>query len=250
MGEFQSKRDVLVRLIREAVFRGDYQVGTRLRQEELAERYGASPTPVREALRILEAQGLVRYVAHQGVAVADFTGTVRQLYRLREALESLATEMAVENMTPDRARQLTELALAIDAATRKGDTAELRRAHTDFHRILYAGCEFPALEEMIRVVWNRFPWDELLPLRDIPSGLHHLHIAELVSSGEGQAAAEALRDHLRSVPGYVRASVDGRADARDEEQPDVAGAAMVGPGAPGHEGEAMSGGVELEPGEA
>jgi DNA-binding GntR family transcriptional regulator len=244
-GEFRSKRDILVRRLREAILRGDYRVGSRLRQKELAERYGASPTPVREALRILEAQGLVRHAANQGVTVADFAGTIHQLYRLREALESLATEMAVEHTSPDRAERLRDLAMAIDTAGRTGDAAARRRAHTDFHQVLYAGCEFPALEEMIRVVWSRFPWDELLLLPGIPSGRDHLRIAELVSFGESAAAAAALREHLRSVPGYLRASVDDRAKTPDGEVKDGAGRRGSS-----HDADGLPGRAELEPGEA
>lgn len=217
--EYQSKRDILVRRLREAILRGDYEVGDRLRQEEVAERYGASPTPVREALRILEAQGLVRYSPNRGVAVADYTGTVRQLYRLREALECLATEMAVERMTPERAARLAELAAAMTVAHHRGDVAAREAAHTEFHLVLYGGCDFPALEAMIHTVWSRFPWTELLSVPGIPSDRDHAQIAELAGRGDAKATAEALRQHLGSVPEFLTASVAGRKRAADAPLP-------------------------------
>src|ERR1700730_16849364 len=98
---YRGKRDVLVEQLSEAILRAELKPGEWLRQDEIAARFKVSPTPVREALRVLETQGLVIYEAHRGVRVANFAGSAKQFYRLREALECLAAEMAVENMTDE-----------------------------------------------------------------------------------------------------------------------------------------------------
>lgn len=212
ISDYRGKRDILVHRLREAILRGEYAVGERLRQEDLARRFGVSPTPVREALRVLEAQGLVRYEPHRGVAVADLAGTFDQVYRLREALECLAVEMAVEWMTDQRAARLFQIVETIEAATEAQDEAARHDAHTDFHLYLYDGCGFPVLVELIKRVWANFPWDELLTLPGLTSAQDHREIAALAAARDPQGAADRLRRHLDSVRGVIaRALPDERA---------------------------------------
>lgn len=196
--DFSGKRDVLVQHLRAAILSGEIPAGTRLRQEDIASQFGVSSTPVREAMRVLEAQGLVLHELHRGVTVANVTGRFNQIYRLRESLECLATEMATENMTPGRGRHLMELADRIDVATRAGDAEARREAHTQFHLVLYDGCDFPALVDMIQSVWIRFPWDELLALPGLHSSHDHDEIARLAAAADA-AAADRLRQHLHAV---------------------------------------------------
>ena len=196
---FQGKRDILVHQLREAILTGHYAVGERLRQDEVARRFGVSATPVREALRILEAQGLVRHEAHRGVTVADLAGTFDQVYRLREALECLAVEMAVERMTDQRAAHLFQIVERIERAIEAQDEEARHDAHTAFHTYLYDGCGFPALVEQIRLVWRQFPWDELLTLPGLASVQDHREIAALAATRNPKEAAERLRRHLDSV---------------------------------------------------
>jgi DNA-binding GntR family transcriptional regulator len=197
--EYRGKRDALVQGLREAILLGDFKVGERLRQEDIAARFRVSPTPVREALRVLEAQGLVVHEPHRGVTVADFAGTFDQVYRLRGALESLAIEMAVERMTDDVSAEIFRLADEIEAATEAGDERGRQAAHSRFHLLLYETCGFPALTEMIKLVWDRFPWDELLALPGLSTAHDHHEIARLASSGDPAAASDRLRAHLESV---------------------------------------------------
>jgi DNA-binding GntR family transcriptional regulator len=197
--EYRGKRDALVQQLREAILLGELAVGERLRQEDLASRFRVSPTPVREALRVLEAQGLVVHAPHRGVTVADLAGTFDQVYRLRGALESLATEMAVEHMTTDVAGKIFQLAEDIETASKAADRQARQTAHMRFHLLLYETCGFPALTEMIKLLWARFPWDELLTLPGLSTAHDHREIAQLVAAGDPGAAADRLRAHLESV---------------------------------------------------
>src|SRR5262245_9077955 len=92
----RTKKDKVVESIREAVLSGELQPGERLEQDKLAERFSVSPTPVREALRQLEAEGIVDYNPHRGVRVAEVSlSDVREIYLIRGTLEALATRLAV-----------------------------------------------------------------------------------------------------------------------------------------------------------
>lgn len=196
---YVGKRDAIAQQLRAEIVQGRIRVGDRLRQDEIARRYGVSPTPVREALRVLETQGFVTHEPHRGVTVADYVGSFEQVYRLREALECLATELAVHNMTRERAADLAAVVDRIEG-TDASDAEARHAAHIEFHRLLYAGCEFPALLDLIQIVWSRFPWDEFLVL---PAGLalraDHRPVVDRAAAGDAVGAAAALRDHFRSV---------------------------------------------------
>jgi DNA-binding GntR family transcriptional regulator len=211
--EFKGKRGVLVQQLREAIVSGQFAVGERLRQEDLAARFGVSTTPVREALRVLEAQGLVTYEADRGVTVADLAGTFDQVYRLREALECLAVEMAAQNMTDERADALIRLANDIERFTSIGDQQAVSAAHREFHLVLYGGCNFSALVEMIELVWARFPWDELLALPGFSTARDHLEIAQAVAARDPRAAASSLRRHFLAVRRVLNARLNARVAA-------------------------------------
>ena len=198
---YLSKRDILEAKLTEAILRGELPTGKWLRQEELAARFGVSSTPVREALRVLESKGLVVYELQRGVRVADFAGSARQFFRLCEALESLATEMAVENMTPTGVAEIERALAEMEAAAERDDPIALRESHRALHLTLYRAASFPALVDSIQMAWSRFPWDGFLSMpehRLLSLGDHRLMV-ESVTNGDSMHAVEHLRGHLRAL---------------------------------------------------
>ncbi len=210
---YRGKRDLLVQRLTEAILRGELPAGTWLRQDDIAARYGVSPTPVREALRMLEAQGLVIYEPHRGVRVADFAGSARQFFRLRAALECLAVEMAMENrnVTDETQRRLEEAVENMEAAAASGDPGWLHEAHRRFHLTLYEASNFPALVDIIQMVWSRFPWDALLALPEQHRLTvdDHRAIAQRVIADDVAGATRRLAEHLRAVGLQLGATAAG-----------------------------------------
>ncbi|WP_009949948.1 GntR family transcriptional regulator [Saccharopolyspora erythraea] len=103
----QSRTAWVAERIREDVAAGTIQPGELIKQTVLAKRYGVSPTPVREALRMLEADGMIVYSTHKGATVREMTPeTAADLYRLRAAVESVAAGMAVERMTSEGLQEI------------------------------------------------------------------------------------------------------------------------------------------------
>jgi DNA-binding GntR family transcriptional regulator len=142
--------------LREAIIMGELQAGTPLRLDELARSLGMSISPIREAVRQLEALGLAKHVPHQGARVVAFDiDDLRDLFEVRLALESLAVRRAAARVTAaeiDAARQhLADL----DAARSGKDILGAMRAHTDFHFTIYDACDAPWLLQMIRPAWDR-----------------------------------------------------------------------------------------------
>lgn len=138
--------------LRDAILRGELRPGDRIRQEEVAARLGASRLPVREALRMLEAEGLTEHEAHKGARVPRLTQhEVEMTYRMRERLEPLALVQSLEHLTDE------ELALAQEIQSRIEQNEDLDRfleLDREFHMLTYTGCTLDPLMSMVTRLWN------------------------------------------------------------------------------------------------
>ncbi|KXG87963.1 GntR family transcriptional regulator [Agrobacterium bohemicum] len=135
------------RMLAERIVRGELAPGARLRQDHVAEEFGASHVPVREAFRRLEAQGLAVSIPRRGVRVADFgLSDVQEVAEMRAALEVLALRHAIPNMT---AAILDEAEAATLAGDRAMDVRQWEEANRRFHRLITAPCAMPRLMEAI-----------------------------------------------------------------------------------------------------
>lgn len=176
-------------VLREDILRARLGPGSRLRQEQVAARFGVSTTPVREAFRHLEAEGLVRLDPGKGVIVSrPSIDDVREAYEIRAALETLAVQFAVGNLTD---AQLDELSTMLDTMDAMEDTARWVELNNEFHDRIYAAAGRPKLRSMI------------LTLRDSVAGYMHSAIQQALPSGR------AAREH-RAI---LQACVDRDADA-------------------------------------
>src|SRR5436305_4923711 len=116
--------------LREAIILGELPAGTPLRLDELARSLGMSISPIREAVRQLEALGLAKHVPHQGARVLDFDiDELRDLFQVRLALESLAVRRAAERFTDDDAAAARAQLERFDAAAADDDVRGTMRAH-------------------------------------------------------------------------------------------------------------------------
>ena len=129
-------------------------------QDELARDFGASITPVREALRLLEAEGLVVSEPHRGVRVAGVDlDRVTATYVVRRLIESYAMRRATLRLSR---RDLARARELLDRTPVPGDPAAARDRNREFHFLLYDRCGMPELVERIASMWQAFPWDLML----------------------------------------------------------------------------------------
>src|SRR6516225_8008324 len=128
-GIYLSKSDFMASLLRELIISGDLKPGEQLRQRDLAERFGVSVTPVREALRWLESEGLVRYDAHKGATVVEAeAGATREKYQIRAVLEGLAAFLAAPRISDEDIRELESYNERLASANlRIGDVNDINR---------------------------------------------------------------------------------------------------------------------------
>ena len=214
------KRDQIVDELRRRILAGVLPRGARLPQDELARDFGASITPVREALRLLEAEGLVVAEPHRGVRVAGVDlARVTATYVVRRLIESYAMRRATLRLSP---RDLARAREILDRDPAPGDPAAVRDRNREFHFLLYDRCGMPELVERIAALWQAFPWDLMLdpvidpaPTRQIrearaaASHREHLDLLAAVETGDPDAVAAAAERHLSNGFAAIRRQLTG-----------------------------------------
>lgn len=207
---YRSTPSVVAEVLREAILRGILSAGQQLRQEEIARQLGVSHIPVREALRQLEAEGLVRLRPYRGFEVSELSPEeVEELYEIRIPLECQALRLALPRLTDQDLEQAQAVLDAIDAEEDPSAWSEL---NTHFHAILYAPSRRQRLLNLIRTL--RTNVDRYLRLyisvmqRKAYSQREHRAILEAVRRRDEARALRALQEHLdiacRMLVDYLR----------------------------------------------
>lgn len=130
MDEYLPLRDVVFKTLRQGILTGELKPGERLMEIHLAKRLGVSRTPIREAIRMLELEGLVIMVPRKGAQVAQITQkSLKDVLEVRRTLDGLAAELACERMTDTELENLRRACVDFEMATRSRDFTKI--AHTD-----------------------------------------------------------------------------------------------------------------------
>ena len=141
--------------VREAIILGELTPGTPLRLEDLARSLGMSISPIREAVRQLEALGLAEHVPHHGAKVVALEiEELRELFSIRLSLETMAVRRAAELFDSEDERAARSHLAELDEARGAGDVRTAMRAHTAFHFTLYEAARSGSLLRVIRPVWD------------------------------------------------------------------------------------------------
>lgn len=193
--------------IQERIVSGDLKGGQALRQQELADAYGVSKIPIREALRQLEYSGLVAFRPRKGAVVAELDmGDLLDLLEVRLALECRALKLAVPNMVQ---ADFTAMKLLLSKYSASAEVRDWSRLNRQFHEMLYRPCDRPHLLGFIKDVQVRMgPWRRLRVSQ--LSGLarpHEEHLA-MVAACQARRADEAvaiLSEHIEATQREVAA---------------------------------------------
>jgi DNA-binding GntR family transcriptional regulator len=199
---YLSKIDMVTAALRELIMQSELRPGDPLRQRDLAERFNVSATPVREALRRLEAEGLVSHSPHSGVSVVevDYGETVEN-YRIRAALESLAAELAAETATEE---DLEAIQAINDEMVRSEDQQRFEDLNRRFHVRMYEAARSPLLLSLVRRLWHAFPPLGPRVVRPREESLeHHAQILAALRARDGKRANELTRHHILNVLSYA-----------------------------------------------
>ena len=200
--------------IRDAIHAGRFPPGSHLKEGELADLIGVSRTPIREALRRLNAEGAVRFMRNHGAFVADWSVTeIREIFELRAMLEGYAAERAAERATPQQVvelRRLAEEMIALEAQETPDFLSRIAEANGEFHRLITQAAGTPRLTIMMAQVielplvlrtFHRYDRDALhRSLR------HHMEIVAAFEVRDGAWAGSVMRSHIAAAWHAIEAS--------------------------------------------
>ena len=193
---YSSKSDIVCAMLREMIISGELAGDEPLRQRDLAQRFGVSQTPVREALRRLQSEGLVVTDPHRGATVAKSRhGIVEDNSRIRAALEPLGARLAAEAVTEEQLARLRELN---DRMAEVGESDEYGELNREFHFTIYEAAASPMLLSMMRLLWQAMPHGPKVTRPHAESVAQHQELIEALAARDADRAAEITEQHILS----------------------------------------------------
>lgn len=195
------KRDRIVEDIRALIANGEIPRGGRIQQDELAARFGTSITPVREALVLLEAEGVLVGEPHRGLRVAEADPQkLRANYIMRRLVEGYAMKRAALRISRLDLVEARRLIQEMKAAHKRKDASLAGALNRQFHFLFYSRAGVPELEREIDALWLSFPWDilQVLSARIPPSIDEHEELLRAIEAGDLEGVEAATANHLAS----------------------------------------------------
>ncbi|MDO9488023.1 MAG: GntR family transcriptional regulator [Sphingomonadaceae bacterium] len=198
--------DSAYRAIREGILAGTFAQGSHITARQLAEATGLSRTPVREAMRGLEAEGLITLIPNRGAFVARWTEKeIKQIYELRVLLESFAAQVAAERITDEQREELQALAaeMARLVEQRPVDIEAVAEVNDRFHKGVLEACGNPRLRDLLGTItelplqlstFRRYSVEELRR-----SAMQHAELVSALMVRDGDWARGVMTAHIRSA---------------------------------------------------
>ena len=205
--EVETRSGLIRRALEEDILSGALKPGDHLNELALSDRFSASRTPIREALRQLEAEDLVRIVPRKGAFVARISlQHLLEMFEMMAEIESACARLATERMTQAEKEALIDLHNGYEPLSISPDDAEAYfETSSEFHRQIYAGTHNAALETLANTTYDRLLAYRRKQLdhghRSPQSFIEHTIILEAILRGDAQAAADSMRDHSGKVRG-------------------------------------------------
>ena len=196
-----SLTDEIADIIRERILKGEYNIGEKIKENQIATELRVSRTPIREAFKQLENEGLIDYIPNMGCFAKGFTKQdIEDIYAVRKALEVLAVEWAVSRITLEEINKLQDQSDLMEFYTNRKDSKKVSEINTDFHDIIYnaTGSRFMAqvlrsykeyIEQTRKALYN-----DQSCLEEIFQ--EHRTILEAIKERDVQSAKEAMARHL------------------------------------------------------
>ena len=205
----QTKEEFVADFLREGIISGQFARGSKLKQAQIAEMIGTSITPVREAIKLLEAEGFILGTSHRGAIVAPFDiNATDEITDLRVMLECKLGLKAVNRLTSQDIEELRSLQAQIEDAAARGDKDAVRTINYRFHELIYIAAELPQTLRFVRALWARYPFDLInrLDNRIDRASQEHRDMLSAIIARDEAAFLQALQTHIRSAWDEFKAS--------------------------------------------
>ncbi|MGN0343218.1 MAG: GntR family transcriptional regulator [Roseburia sp.] len=209
MDAYLPLRDVVFNTLREAILKGELKPGERLMELKLASKLGVSRTPIREAIRMLEQEGLAVTIPRRGAVVAHMSEKdTEDVLQIRSALDELAVQLAADNMQPEQLEQLEQARQKFEDATRSKDIKLLAQMDVQFHDVIYQATGNPRLVVLLnnlREQMYRYRVEYLKDEKAYPKLLQeHQDIVDGLRQRDKEKVAEIMRRHVRNQAETVK----------------------------------------------
>jgi DNA-binding GntR family transcriptional regulator len=191
--------------MRQRIIAGELQPGVSLSELALADEFGVSRTPVREALKQLQTEGLIEIRPRVGTFVTTPSRReITELFEMKELLEGAAARLLAQRGRVPEIDQLEENLRQADAAVAAGDKERYAELVQEFHDLLIAGADNSKLQAHYRMLMNQLAYSRLVttslsqPGRPTQSDREHHHVLELIIDKDGDSAERVMREHVRA----------------------------------------------------
>lgn len=214
MNEYLPLRDVVFNTLRQAILRGELKPGERLMEIALSNRLGVSRTPVREAIRMLELEGLVIMIPRKGAQVAQITEQdMTDVLEVRLGLEELAVRFACERITDEELEKLGEAVQEFEKSITNADLSALAEADVKFHEIIYQATHNQRLVQIINNIREQMYRYRIEYLKDVESRKRllkeHYAIWAALKNRDKDNAVKYICTHIVNQQEAIRRSLDG-----------------------------------------
>ncbi len=211
--EYLPLRDVVFKTLRQAILTGELKPGERLMEIHLANQLGVSRTPIREAIRMLELEGLVTMVPRKGAEVSRISKQdISDVLEVRGALDTLAVRLACERITPEEITRLEEAGKAFVQAVGRGVLTDVAQADVEFHDIIVEASKNKRLVQMVNNLAERVYRYRLEYIKDVNSHKslieEHERILSCVKNGDAENAEVAILAHVKNQEASITSQCD------------------------------------------
>lgn len=199
--QFRTKEEQVADFLREGIISGRFERGSRLKQQEIANLLQTSITPVREALKLLEAEGYVLGDSYRGATVAPFDiEASSEMVNLRILLETQLVRGAVAHGTAANIEELRQLSTEFETAFNAGDNETARAANYRFHHRMFEIAKMPQTLHFVQILWARYPFDLINRVKGRVSraAAEHEDLMQAFIAGDIAAAMLATRQHIEA----------------------------------------------------
>lgn len=221
MNAFLPLRDVVFKTLRQAILTGELKPGERLMEIHLAEKLGVSRTPIREAIRQLELEGLVEMMPRRGAIVAHISEkSMSDVLEVRLALDELAVSLACERITDDEIKELYNACISFENAVATCDSKSIAAADVAFHDIIFSSTRNPRLTQMVNNLAEQMYRYRFEYIKD--SSIHaslikeHRDIFNAISNRDKGNAIAANHAHIENQEKAIIKQLSEEARARME----------------------------------
>lgn len=215
MDAYLPLRDVVFNTLREAILKGDLKPGERLMELQLAAKLGVSRTPIREAIRMLEQEGLAVTMPRKGAEVAKMTlKDMEDVLEIRESLDELAVRIACEKITEEQLKRLIAVKETFETSTRTGDVTKIAEADVSFHDVIYEATGNPKLVTLLnnlREQVYRYRVEYIKDPKNYPILIaEHEAIVEALKNRDKMVAVLAMHEHVANQAAAVKSVIQGQ----------------------------------------